>query len=29
MRNDPDMHFPQLVNEVDLVLGGHDHVIMQ
>jgi len=29
MRNDPDLHYPNLVKEVDLVLGGHDHVILQ
>ncbi len=29
MRNNPDKNFPNKVPNVDLVLGGHDHVIME
>jgi 2',3'-cyclic-nucleotide 2'-phosphodiesterase (5'-nucleotidase family) len=29
MRNIPDLEFPTKVKEVDLVLGGHDHVILE
>jgi len=29
MRNGPDRLFPKKVEGVDLVLGGHDHVIME
>jgi hypothetical protein len=29
MRNAPDCVYPSFVKEVDLVLGGHDHVILK
>ena len=29
MRNQPDLSFPLHVKGVDLVLGGHDHVILE
>ena len=29
MRNAADLEFPERVTGVDLVLGGHDHVIME
>lgn len=28
MRNQPDLEFPVFVKDVDIVLGGHDHVIL-
>lgn len=28
MRNQPDLEYPTLVKGVDIVLGGHDHVIL-
>lgn len=28
-RNAPDLQYPLRVKEVDLVLGGHDHVILK
>lgn len=28
MRNQPDLDFPPFVKNVDIVLGGHDHVIL-
>ena len=29
MRNQPDLEFPKYVKDIDIVLGGHDHVILQ
>jgi hypothetical protein len=29
MRNNVDIEYPEKVPGVDLVLGGHDHVILQ
>lgn len=28
MRNQPDLEFPKNVKDIDIVLGGHDHVIL-
>ena len=28
MRNSPDCQYPSHIKNVDLVLGGHDHVIL-
>lgn len=29
MRNQPDVDYPPEVKGVDIVLGGHDHVILE
>ena len=29
MRNGPDCLYPTQVKDVDIVLGGHDHVILK
>jgi len=29
MRNGPDCLYPSKVKDVDIVLGGHDHVVLK
>jgi hypothetical protein len=29
MRNGPDLLYPSHIKDVDIVLGGHDHVILK